>query len=98
MSIMSFAVWVCLAAVTALLTPISDLHQPRGESHNSPFANGGTLTRRVDAEENIPARWQVISVPRFRLWYFLVELLLKLLEAREGDKRGSPSRTEVILA
>jgi hypothetical protein len=32
----------------------------------------------------------------FRLWYFRVELLLQLLKAREGHKRRSPGRTEIV--
>src|SRR6266568_3188904 len=81
---------VCIAAVAALRTSLSELHQPPRESHNGPFANGGAFTRRVDAEEKTAVCWQVRSVPGFRYRRFLVELLLKLLEAREGHERGSP--------
>jgi hypothetical protein len=88
---------VSFAAVAALLTPFSELHQPPRESHNGPFANRGAFTRRVEAEEDTAVRGQVRSIPGFRHRRFLVEPLLKLLEAREGHERRSSSRAEVIL-
>src|SRR5438874_11865359 len=72
---------VCIAAVAALLTPLSELHQPPRESHKSPFANRGTFTRRMDAQKETAVCRQVVSVPPFRHRRFMVELLLKLLEA-----------------
>jgi hypothetical protein len=96
MSIASFAVWFVL--------PQLQLSSPPGRSFISHAAKVTTapspivaLTRRVDAEENTAVRWQVFAVPGFRRWGFLVELLLKLLKAREGHKRGIPGRAEVIL-
>jgi hypothetical protein len=73
-----------IIAVATLVMPRSKLHQPRGELHNGPFADGGIFARGVDAEQNAAVGWQVLCIPMFRLWRFLVELLLKLLEADEG--------------
>jgi hypothetical protein len=87
-------VWI---AVAALRTPLAELHQPPSESHNGPFANCGAFTRRVDAEKETAVRRQVRSIPGLRHRRFLVELLLKLFEAREGHERRSSSRAEVIL-
>jgi hypothetical protein len=88
---------VCGAAVTAFLAPGANFHQPTRESHNAPFANGGVLARRVDVAQDPAVLWQVSSRPSLRLWCFLVELLLKFLEANESHERGSPSRAEVVL-
>src|SRR4030095_10980729 len=88
---------VCSAAVTALLTPGANFHQPTRESHNAPFANGGVLARSVDVAQDPAVLWQVSSPPGLRRWCFLVELLLKSLEANERYERGSASRAEVVL-
>src|SRR5438094_239903 len=63
-------IWLAslIIAVATLVMPLSKLHQPRGEPHNGPFANVGVFTRRVDAEQNAAACWQVLCVPVFRLW------------------------------
>src|SRR6266487_3810068 len=71
-------VFLRTVAVAALVMPRSKLHQPRGELHNGPFANGGAFTRRIDAEQNTAVARQVQCAPVFRLWCFLVEPLLKL--------------------
>src|SRR6266480_7645542 len=52
---------VCSAAVAALRTPFSELHEPARESHNASFSNGGTFTCRVEAEEDTAVGRQVLS-------------------------------------
>jgi hypothetical protein len=39
-------------AVATLVMSWSKLHQPRGELHNGPFANGGMFARRVDPKQD----------------------------------------------
>ena len=91
---------VFVAAVTALRASRFNFHQPRGESHNASFANGGVLARRVDIAEDGAVLRQVLSPPGLRLWCFLIKLLLELSEADEGYQRRIPlsRRAEVILS
>jgi hypothetical protein len=84
-------------AVAALFTLLSDHHQPRGESYETSFANRCALSCFVNTNENGAVPRQVFSRPGLRLWHFLFELLLKLLEANEGYKRRGAGGAEIIL-